>query len=257
MRQLLLKTTNPSQSAMGKVKKEKGQDITLHFVLRETIAAGCQELFFETEESFTWTPGQWLLYDIKHPQIDERGTTRKFTISTTPSEEMIGLACRFYEDGSSFKRELLRLHPGDTVEAEGPFGEFILPSDIPGAVLVAGGIGIVPYKPMLKSWIAKGAKSFIHLIYANRSDDFPYKELLDSLSDQHTNLKIDYVNTSGAGFLDAHKIMELAGDDLYKQGLVYIAGPKPMTKDLTKQFEKSYANIRVKKDSFSNYNPDA
>ena len=63
-------------------------------------------------------PGQYLRYFLDHPDPDERGTSRYFTIASGPSEGFIMLTTRLSEPGSSFKRALRRLPDGAVIATD-------------------------------------------------------------------------------------------------------------------------------------------
>jgi len=242
---------------MSKDKSTKGQDLALTFTGRRHITENCYEYFFRALQNFSWLPGQYLKYTLEHSDVDRRGTTRKFTIIPSSNNQEIGLAARFYDDGSSFKRTLQALKAGDIVNAKGPAGDFVWSGNQEPAVLVAGGIGIAPYVAMLRDWHSNGAKFSIHLIFANSTTEFLYKTMLDELCVEHPNLTINYIVTSVEGSINANKIMNLASDNGSRGSTVYIAGPKLMSKELKRQFKQRYPSIEVKTDSFNNYDLDA
>jgi ferredoxin-NADP reductase len=60
---------------------------------------------FEPEEPITWEAGQYMHYNFPHPDTDDRGVERWFTISTAPFEKNIRITTRLaLEKGSSFKK---------------------------------------------------------------------------------------------------------------------------------------------------------
>ena len=97
--------------------------------------------YFEPQEPFKWKPGQFLFYTLNHPDPDERGVERYFTISTAPHESHVGITTRVTQ--SSFKQALNRMSKGETIQAKDLDGDFLLHQPSEEYVFVAGGIGIV------------------------------------------------------------------------------------------------------------------
>lgn len=210
---------------------------------------------FRPEQPIEYRPGQLMKWILKHEDADERGTERWFTISSSPTEKFIQLTTRFAEDGgSSFKRALRSLQPGDTIQTEELGGSFTLPDDtmLP-LVFVAGGIGVTPYRSMLKYLADKGETRDIHLIYANRTkDDIAFKSLLDDLSDAIDGARTTYVNEDSDGRLTPERLFDI--DENLQDKLVYLSGPKPMVESYLEELQRlGLPKDRLKTDYFPGY----
>src|SRR3989344_6104044 len=69
-------------------------------------------------KKISWLPGQYLHYELPHPDADDRGVERWFTISAPPYEGLPTITTRFDTDRSStFKKPLRKLEPGTEIEA--------------------------------------------------------------------------------------------------------------------------------------------
>lgn len=66
-----------------------------------------------------------------------------------------------------FTATVARIPPGTPVHVEGPAGGFGLPASAPGAVLIAGGIGITPMMSILRTMRDRGDRRPVTLIYGN------------------------------------------------------------------------------------------
>lgn len=96
-------------------------EITLHKkvkVVGETYA-----FYFLFPEAFDFIAGQYLQLTLPHG-ADARGTTRYFSIASSPEEEFLMLTIK--KGKSSFKKELFSLEPGTLIQAFGPIGNFTL-----------------------------------------------------------------------------------------------------------------------------------
>src|SRR5450756_2841841 len=82
---------------------------------------------------------------------DDRGSDRWFTIASAPYEKHVMLTTRFAaKESSTFKQTLKALKPGDTVEISDLDGDFTVDDPQQHYVFIAGGIGITPFRAILK-----------------------------------------------------------------------------------------------------------
>ena len=117
-----------------------------------------------TDKKVTYFPGQFMYFTI--PTLiypDKRGNTRHFTLSSSPTEKYISNTTRIRKE-SGYKQTLAQLKKGDKIEVEGPSGTFIVDEEEKGPhVFIAGGIGISPFRSMLKYKIDKNLKYNVQL----------------------------------------------------------------------------------------------
>jgi ferredoxin-NADP reductase len=113
---------------------------------------------------------------------DDKLVRRSYSLAMAPNDEgRIEFAASYVSDG--FASELLfNLKPDDTVQATGPFGRLILPSQPEQRIIcVATGTGVTPYRTMLPAFseriardqsaivLLEGVRTHADLLYA---DDF-------------------------------------------------------------------------------------
>src|SRR5207249_10395125 len=97
---------------------------------------------FRSDAPLKWQAGQFLHYSLPHPDADNRGITRYFTIASAPFEGHVMLTTRFAtERSSSFKRALRPLPVGAAGDVGEPDGDFVVGDPGDEHVLIAGGIG--------------------------------------------------------------------------------------------------------------------
>ncbi|MEW5853371.1 MAG: FAD-dependent oxidoreductase [Myxococcota bacterium] len=110
--------------------------------------------------------------DVKFPQArhqDAKGFTRTFSIASSPADEpRVLVVARL--TGSAFKRSLWEAPLGSPVEIEGPYGSFTLHQEsAKPAILLAGGIGVTPFRSIIKDAIERKLPHRLVLFYSNRN----------------------------------------------------------------------------------------
>lgn len=113
-------------------------NIKLEFIGRNHVAADIWQLHFKKPRGFIFTAGQYLEVTVDDPNPDERGNQRWFTISASPTQADIIITTRLVEQHSEFKDDLFGLKPGDTLDAKGPMGDFVLPAKSANILWIAG-----------------------------------------------------------------------------------------------------------------------
>lgn len=230
----------------------------LTLAARHREAEGVESFQFQPDRSFTFKAGQYLRYMLKHDEPDERGSSRFFTISSAPSEGFVMLTTRFSAPGSSFKQALRRLEEGVAVEAAGPYGSFVLTDDDRPKVLIAGGIGVTPFRSMLVELANRRLDLDITLLYANSTPDIAFRRLFDDLSARQCHLKVVYTVSQPdpgwagpVGRIDEPFIEE---HTCVAEAFFYVSGPKPMVDGMAKTLAAmGVAAGRLKQDFFPGY----
>jgi ferredoxin-NADP reductase len=120
----------------------------LHHI--DDVTPRLKTFWFSVAQPYSFTPGEYAEMYVEHDP-DSRGEHRKFTISSSPADQYVGFTISFSTYGSSFKKALAALRPGDTVKISEPIGDFVLPKllDIP-VVGIAAGSGITPFMSMAR-----------------------------------------------------------------------------------------------------------
>ncbi len=205
---------------------------------------------FEPEEPIEWQPGQYMHYVFPHPDEDNRGEERWFTISAPPYEKNITITTRFTDEkGSSFKKALKNLKAGDTIQADGPKGKFIIDDFDKKYVLVSGGIGITPYHSMLLQFDHDGKMPDIELLYANRDENFVFGDEFAALEAKYPNFKIH--KFVGDRHIEAEDLKPYADD---QTKIIYLSGPEPMIEAFEKMLQDmGVPEDRLKTDFFPGY----
>jgi ferredoxin-NADP reductase len=208
----------------------------------EALTATIRTFWFEPERPMQYTAGQFTELTLKHPEPDERGVKRWFTLSSSPTDELVSITTRYAGDdkSSTFKKTLFALQPGDKVELADAMGDFVLPKHVQTPLIfVAGGIGITPFHSMFK-WLADtGEQRDIRFLYAvNTEDDIIFQDTYDKAG-VHATIIVGNPSEAWGGLrgrLDAETILgiEKPNDD----SLIYLSGPEPMIEALEAGLQK-------------------
>jgi ferredoxin-NADP reductase len=192
----------------------------MKFIRRIKEAEGIYSYLFTLPNNFKFTAGQYMEWTIAHNRTDSRGNRRYFTLSSSPSEPGAMITIKLpAAQPSAFKQRLNSLKTGEIVLAGNLAGSFRLPKDTSKKLaFLAGGVGITPFRSMVKYMVDSGEKRDAALLYsASSAGEFSFHNLFKAAA--QTGLKTIYVTDK----LDQKKIAALLPD--YKQRTFYISGP--------------------------------
>ncbi len=208
----------------------------------EDIARNIKTFWFKPDRPVRYTAGQFTAISLPLKRPDERGVRHWFTISSSPTQPMIGITTKFTPDhGSTFKSALQDLKPGDRLVLSDPMGDFVLPQDktIP-LLFVAGGIGITPMHSMIRWLDHTGETRPIQLAYSVRDEsELAFRDLFESHPLEFVPIVTEpKPGWSGeTGMLSAERILsfEHAQDP---RSLIYLAGPEPMVEQFVDELQR-------------------
>ncbi len=220
-------------------------------------AATIRTFFFRPERSVAYTAGQYIQLTLPHINQDDRGSRRWFTLSSSPTQDLVSITTKSSGDASSsFKKALFKLVPGSELAMSDAMGDFVLPKLIQTPLLfVAGGIGITPCHSILGWLVATGEVRPIQLIYGvHTEDEIMFQNTFDK-ANQHATIIVSQPTPAWGGErgrLSADLILGLGKPT--EDTLVYISGPEPMVETLAKELQKAgLKKPQLVIDSFPNY----
>lgn len=218
----------------------------LKLVKKQPVARNTIMFWFEPDAPLHQIAGQYIELYLPHEPTDERKTKRWFTLSSSPTEKLLAITTKLHPTRpSSFKNSLNNLSIGEELTALPPMGDFILPKDksIP-LVFIAGGIGITPYRSILKYLEDTHEKRDIELIYAvNSLEDMAFLDLIE----RNASKFITHI-----GELNAKDVLRNIGEIADKQ--IYVSGPEKLVETLQKDLLKAgISELQLRVDFFHNY----
>jgi len=235
---------------------------TLTLTLKEWLSPHSLRLWFRDEPRIEFRSGQFMQVVLPHDNPDDRGIRRFFTIASSPTEEGIAIITKVPEPCSSFKRALVALEPGGTLAVTSLRGSFVLPERLnaPCAFLAAG-IGITPFRSMVKYMIDTGRHCPATLLYGEWClEEFLCRGVFQK-AQETIGLRPVYTITGPdvppdwtgrAGFISPEMIIEEIPD--YRERLFFVCGPPMATKSMeTILHDLGVPRDRIHRDYFPGY----
>ena len=192
----------------------------LKFIGKVKEAEGIFSYAFSMPKGFKFKPGQYMEWTVAHNQTDSRGNRRYLTIASSPTEPGLMFTVKHPNPSSAFKQRLDELKPGGTILASHLAGSFTLPKDTTQKIaLLAGGIGVTPFRSMVKYLVDSGQQRDTALLYsANSPAEISFQKLFDKAA--VAGVRASYITQ---GHLDEVKIQNLLPD--YTERKFYVSGP--------------------------------
>jgi ferredoxin-NADP reductase len=204
--------------------------LKLHLKHKEKLEGDVVSFVFDAPADFKWQPGQYAKYSLPHPNPDDRGTERWFTIAAPTHEGHPRITTRISDQRSSFKSALMNLKPGDSIEAEAPEGDFIMGDEHSQYVFIAGGIGFTPFHAILSELDYQKTMPRVTILYGTRDEKPLFHQELDELAAKYPQLELHYIVEPER--IDEDIVRRHVSD--LKTPYFYISGPEPMVEAFDK-----------------------
>src|SRR5215211_2860042 len=227
----------------------------------------------EDETPLNYTAGQFAFFDIGEVYNDPKGPIRHFTISSSSTENFIMFSTRIRD--SPYKKRLSTLESGSKVTLRGPDGQFVLHQDYTNPVVfLSGGIGVTPFRSMIKYATDMQLPVKIIMFDSNRNrNNILFKNEFDEWANMNKNLKIIYTisekdqNDEQASLSTANEwkgeygrinkamILKYVDINVLNNSIFYICGPPSMLKaiQILLQEDLEISKERIKVEEFTGY----
>jgi ferredoxin-NADP reductase len=230
---------------------------------RREVAEGTTAFLFEKPDGLSFKAGQYLNFTLLDPpETDAEGNTRTFSIASAPDEEELMMATRMRD--TAFKRVLKTMPLGAQVEIEGPYGNFTLHKNAARpAVFLTGGIGITPYRSIIRDAGRKKLPHRLFLFYSNRRpEDGAFLEELQQAERDNPNYQFvgtmtDMANSKRpwqgkTGYINRDMLAQSISD--LTTPIYYIAGPPGMVTAMRKMLADADINDdSIRTEEFNGY----
>lgn len=210
--------------------------------------AHCKSIVFKRPSGFNYEAGDWVDIDFADTS-DKGGKTYSFSSSPTETELVIS----FRRGISPFKKMLQTAQPGNEmyVSQYGNGYNFQLHNNR-SSVLIAGGIGIAPFRSLVKEMYDMRGNNNVRLIYLNKDESFLFRDEFEEWQRKLANFKTDYIMTNELKLKSREKLLRSIITNTAQN--FYIAGPSGMVKataELLAIVGVAPKDIRI--DDFGNY----
>jgi ferredoxin-NADP reductase/nitrite reductase/ring-hydroxylating ferredoxin subunit len=236
----------------------------------------------EDKSLLDFNAGQFAFFDIGEVYNDPKGPIRHFTISSSPTENFIMFSTRIRD--SPYKKRLSTLEKGTKVKVRGPEGKFVLHQDYTNPVVfLSGGIGVTPFRSMIKYATDMKLPVKIIMFDSNRNrNNILFKKEFDQWASLNRNLKIIYtisdnkdqndkqssLSSSSSssrtatddwkgeyGRINKAMILKYVDTNILNNSIFYICGPPSMLKamQILLQEDLEIPKERIKIEEFTGY----
>jgi len=230
---------------------------------RREVAENTMAFLFDKPAGFEYAAGQSAdVTLINPPETDTEGNTRAFSLASAPLDHDLMFATRLRD--TAFKRVFKTMPLGTEIKIEGPFGSMTLHKKAarPGVIL-AGGIGITPFRSMLVQATKANTGHRLILFYSNRRpEDAAFLAELQELAKQHPNLTLVATMTGRdksqaawageTGYINKEMLARYVQD--LAAPVYYTAGPPALVAGMRKLLVEAGADEdEIRSEDFSGY----
>jgi glycine betaine catabolism B len=254
-----------------------GTDIMSFKFEKKTDIKGGEQLQNQPQQEqnyhLIYKAGQYAIVDLGTKE-DPEGPVRSFTMASSPTENFILISTRIRE--TLFKNKLASLDVGSCVNVTVPLGRFVLHEDYSKtAVFLSGGIGVTPFRSMIKYSTDERSPLMITMFDSNRNlENILYKKEFDEWASLNENLKIIYTLTDEIrdsspsssssetddwkgerGLINKAMITRYLSTTELADSIFYICGPPTMLNAMKKLLQKDLdiPKERIKVEEFIGY----
>ena len=195
---------------------------------------------FRPAEPLDFLAGQYAHVRLEDPALEK--SVRHLSMASAPEDSELSFTMHMRE-GSPYKQRFLRLIPGESITLFKLKGGFVLPEDDSRAVtMLAAGVGVTPFRSMLRHLRHSGRALEASLIHVDRGP-FLYEQEFALLPWPQQRI--------GREELGAALESAVA---LRPQALYYIAGPTPFVfEQRAALITRGIAEERIRIDDFEAY----
>lgn len=226
---------------------------SLTFKQKQEITPGVFAFSFTPDKPLSWKAGQHGLFEITLPSGK---TSRKpFSISSAPSEGIVTITTRASkEHAGPFKQALLAMKKGTAIKMRGPIGRLYIKHPHKSYGLLATGIGITPFRSVLKQLDADNLETKVTLVYVGNKENHFYRAELTDIKNKYQNVQIHYIYKPDR--ITGHTIEEIFAGEL-TETIFLLSGSAQMIKSYRRTLQGlGVPRSHIKKDTFLGLRPN-
>ena len=211
---------------------------------------------FPRPEDLDYKAGQFFFVTLKK---DGEELKKHFSFSSSPTEKNYIEFTKKLSD-SDFSSALKALKAGDWARIDAPYGKFTFEGEHKKIGLLAGGIGITPFKSICQYCTDRSLDTKVTLLYGNRTEnDIAFRKELEALQQKNNYLKIvlilneaDSEWKGATGVITTDMIRQEIPD--YKETMFYTCGPPKMVEIIEKLVAQlGLPDSQLKREYFTGY----
>ena len=244
-------------------ERKASRKLGIKLVSKEELEGTDIMTFKFARSELDFSAGQFAYFKLDGVIGDPKGPIRHFSLASSPTEREYLLISTRIRD-TPYKKRLASLQIGTEIEAWGPQGEFVLHENYSEpAVFLSGGIGVTPFRSMIKFATDKQLPVRITMFDSNRSQNILFKNEFDGWVARNENLKIIYTVTDDSssewpgekGRINKAMIKRHVGQNDLDKSNFYICGPPAMLKAMQEMLQQQLRipRERVKAEEFTGY----
>lgn len=216
---------------------------TITLQKQECLAGDIFAFTFDRPSDVNWRAGNHAVFFIEHENEDVGGNSRPLSIASAPGDDHVMFVSHCPPTGSSFKRALAALKPGDTIQMTEPIGEFVLEDDVVDPLLVAAGIGIGAIRAIVRDREQRNIALGMDIQYYAPDGQFIFRSEFEELARRHQELGVQFL---------AHDISELGQIKEIEQRVdrkVYMSGVYVQRSDIPDSFDPTEDHPAVREEA--------
>lgn len=189
---------------------------------KQSVSSDYSLLILKKPVNFVYKAGQC----IKVGFLDMGNEDAKiFSIASSPTEDRIILLVK--HGSSAYKKRLIAIKPGSELLVGEPMGGFEF-DDLRPAIMIAGGMGIAPFRSIIKYAIESRREQKTLLIHLHPGSHSPFAKDFTNWQQQHKFLQFKLLNESSKRLDLQNLLLQQRADSGLASPVYYLAGPPEM-----------------------------
>ncbi len=174
----------------------------MEFVERRREFDGVSTYVFRPKNPVPFVAGQYAHVRLFNMPEDVR-RVREFSLASAPHEELIEFGID-ERSGSDYQKALQALNPGDTIELFKLKSHLTWPAPVSDVVMIAGGVGVTPFRSMLRDAKYQGLAHTMTLVHV-ASGEHLYADEMRGLAGEYVAIGRPELKETLDRITSAHK----------------------------------------------------